>query len=249
LLDGFNRERQEIELETFRQAVVRLEQGGEGGRCSIVLADERWHPGVIGIVASRLVERYGRPTVLIAVNGDGAKGSARSVSGLHLYGALQECADELEGFGGHAMAAGLSLEAGRIPAFAARFDAVSCARLGDEPPVQQLWHDGEMSIEEFDLQSTTELANLAPFGSGNPEPQFLLRGVRVQQLRQLGDKHLRFTARQGGVSLPCIAFAFAERQSEFTGEVDLLVSAQLNEWQGRTQVQLRLRDLRPASTG
>jgi single-stranded-DNA-specific exonuclease len=247
LLDGFNRERQALELETLRQAVARLEEAGEGGDVSIVLADERWHPGVIGIVASRLVERYGRPAVLIALNGEGGKGSARSVSGLHLYEALQECAGDLDGYGGHAMAAGLSLAIERVAAFAARFDAVVRERLGATPPLQQLWHDGEMQIEEFDLASVSELARLAPFGSGNPEPQFLLRDVRVQQLRLLGDKHLRFTARQGGASLPCIAFAFAERQRELeSGAVDLLVQAQLNEWQGRTQVQLRLRDLRPA---
>jgi single-stranded-DNA-specific exonuclease len=110
--------------------------------------------------------------------------------------------------------------------------------------IPQLRHDGELLLEELDRGSVEELAALAPFGAGNPEPTFLLRGVRIQQPRILQEKHLKFTARQGGDSLPCIAFGMAGRQGELTGELDLLATPQLNEWQGRTEVQLRIRDLR-----
>lgn len=243
-LDGINRERQEVEKATFAQAVERLERGEEGGEHSIVLADERWHAGVIGIVASRLVERYHRPTVLIALNEALGKGSARSISGFHLYTALEKCRNHLGGFGGHAMAAGVSLAAEDVAAFAASFETVAGEMLGEEDLLPRLWHDGELLLEELDRASVEELANLAPFGAGNPEPVFLLRGVRVQQTRVLQEKHLKFTARQGGESLPCIAFGMVGRQEELNGEVALLATPQLNEWQGRTEVQLRIRDLR-----
>ncbi|HAD04069.1 MAG: single-stranded-DNA-specific exonuclease RecJ [Desulfuromonadales bacterium GWD2_61_12] len=246
-LDGINRERREVEQETFAQAVARLEEGNEGGAHSIVLADARWHAGVIGIVASRLVERYHRPTVLIALTAALGKGSARSIVGFHLHAALERCRHHLGGFGGHAMAAGVSLAADEVAAFAASFEAVAGEALSAADLLPRLWHDGELLLAELDRQSVEELATLAPFGAGNPEPAFLLRGVRVQQPRLLQEKHLKFTARQGGDSLPCIAFGMAGRQQELVGELDLLVTPQLNLWQGRTEVQLRIRDLRTAT--
>ena len=130
-LDGLNRERQAIERAALEQAVERLEKGGEGGEKSIVLADDRWHPGVIGIVAGRLVERYHRPTALIALDGDQGKGSARSIRGFHLYEALCRCQDHLLGFGGHAYAAGLSIAEKDLLDFVAAFDTAADQLLTD----------------------------------------------------------------------------------------------------------------------
>lgn len=245
-LDDFNRERQAIEQETLRQAVARLETNAGVGEYSIVLADPRWHPGVIGIVASRLVERYHRPTVLIALEAGQGKGSARSIAGFHLYRSLERCREHLAGFGGHAFAAGLSISEAAVADFAVDFEAVAQASLNAEDLLPRLLHDGEMLLEELTETAVRQLAELAPFGAGNPEPSFVARGVRTQQLQTVGGKHLRFTLRQGGYTLPCIAFDMAERQSEFSGDLDLLVTPQLNEWRGRGSVQLRLKDFRPA---
>jgi single-stranded-DNA-specific exonuclease len=246
LLDDFNRERQEIEQETLRQAVARLEAEEEAGRCSIVLADARWHPGVIGIVASRLVERYHRPAVLIALENGQGKGSARSISGFHLYQSLERCRRHLAGFGGHAFAAGLSIAENNVEVFAAAFEEVArtCLSEGDLQP--RVLHDGEIQLEELTESAVRQLAELAPFGAGNPEPSFVARGARAQQVQTVGGKHLRFTLRQGGYSLPCIAFGMSERQQDLVGELDLLFTPVLNEWRGKVSVQLRLKDFRPA---
>lgn len=246
-LDGLNRERQALEKEALEQAVERLESGGEGRERSIVLADARWHPGVIGIVASRLIERYHRPTVLIALDGEQGKGSARSIRGFHLYEALCRCQEHLLGFGGHAYAAGLSIERPRLPDFVEAFEAVAAEVLTADELIPRLAHDGEVLLEELDPEAVRQLAELAPFGVGNPEPTFLVTGVRAQQASVVGGDHLRFTARQDGYSLPCIAFGMAGRLAELSGAVDLLGSPTLNEWKGRIDVQFRVRDLRPAA--
>lgn len=247
-LDGFNRDRQHLEQVTLQQAIERLEYNGEGGEGSIVLADSRWHPGVIGIVASRLVERYHRPTVLIALDGCAGKGSARSVDGIHLYRMLAGCASYLQGYGGHAMAAGLSIEEEQVPAFAAAFERQVLEAAASSDALPRRWHDGEIQLEELDRSVVEELVQLAPFGAGNPEPAFLLRQVHVQQPRVIGEKHLRFTARQGGHSHPAIAFGMAERLSQLPSTLDLLVTPQLNQWRNVTEVQLRVRDLRPTES-
>jgi single-stranded-DNA-specific exonuclease len=247
LLDDFNRERQAIEQETLLQAVARLEaKPGEGQR-SIVLADPGWHPGVIGIVASRLVERYHRPAVLIALENGQGKGSARSIAGFHLYRSLQICRRHLAGFGGHAFAAGLTIAENEVENFAAVFEEVARQSLGEADLQPQVLHDGEVLLEELTESAVRQLSELSPFGAGNPEPSFVVCGVRVQQVQTLGGKHLRFTLRQGGYTLPCIAFAMAERQPELAGDLDLLVTPQLNEWRGKVTVQLRLKDFRPAA--
>jgi single-stranded-DNA-specific exonuclease len=245
-LDDFNRERQQIEQTTLAQAIERLETEGEGGRRTIVLADERWHSGVIGIVASRLVERYHRPAVLIALANGQGKGSARSIRGFHLYRALEICQDHLQGFGGHEYAAGLTIAAEQVPEFAAALETVAGQTLSEEDLLPRMHHDGEVLLEEITLDDVRELDRLAPFGMGNPLPVFFASGLRIQQPRIVGSSHLRFTARQGGYTLPCIAFGMADRQGELQGEIDLLFTPMLNEWRGSVTVQLKVNDLRPS---
>ncbi len=236
LLDGFNRQRQQIEQETLGQAMERLEKMEEGMK-TIVLADERWHPGVIGIVASRLVERYHRPTVLIALEDGQGKGSARSIGGFHLYRALQACRDQLSGFGGHEFAAGLTVGDSRVDSFASSFEEFAREALREEDLIPKIAHDGEVLLEELTMEAVRELGSLAPFGAGNPEPAFFAAGLRAQQIRPVGEDHLRFTIRQGGYTLPCIAFGMASRQRELEGETDLLFSPGINVWRGNESVQ------------
>lgn len=247
LLDHFNQERRKLEDATLEQAIVALEARNEPARRSIVLADERWHPGVIGIVASRLVERYHRPTVLVALEEGQGKGSARSISGFHLYRALAACAEHLDGFGGHEFAAGLSLSAPALQGFEKAFETQAQERLGDSDLVPELAHDGEVLLEELGPEAVEDLLRLAPFGVGNPEPVFVVRDVSPRQVRVLRDSHLKFIAQQDGYGLPCVAWRMAERRELLDAPVDLLVHPEFNEWRGKTELQLRVKDLRPAT--
>lgn len=248
-LDRFNQERRRLEELTLLQAITALESNGDPDAYSIVLADERWHPGVIGIVASRLVERYHRPTVLIALDGLQGKGSGRSIHGFHLYRALAACSAHLDGFGGHQYAAGLSLNGSAIEDFRQSFEVEAQASLGPEDLIPELAHDGEVLIEELEAATVTDLGRLAPFGIGNPEAAFVLRNVTARQIRTLKDTHLKFLAQQDGYSLPCIGWRLAERRELLEEPVDLLVHPEFNEWQGRLELQLRIKDLRPAGEG
>jgi single-stranded-DNA-specific exonuclease len=246
LLDRFNRDRQQLEGETLAEALEMVANLPVEHTHALVLASDRWHPGVIGIVASRLVEKFHRPTVLIALDGEGGKGSGRSIRGLHLYQALQACADTLLIFGGHEMAAGLSLRRDQLPDFTHRFEAAARAALRDEDLLPVLFYDGVALLDELTLAQVAGVERLAPFGMGNPEPVLLLEGVRARQLQPLAGGHLKFLACQGGDTSAAIAFGMAERMTEFEGELDLLVSPQVNRYNGRETVQLRVRDMRPA---
>lgn len=247
LLDQVNGDRQAIEQQTLDQADERWHQQSDGATHSIVLADDRWHPGVIGIVASRLVEKYHRPTILIATSGGIGKGSGRSIKGLHLYRALQQCSACLQGFGGHEYAAGLSIDAGKVGDFARQFEDIARRQLQPEDLLPRQYYDGEVFLEEFDLDAVDELARLAPFGPGNPQPVYLARGVLVQGIQLVGGSHLRFVACQGAYGVPCIAFGMGTLHDRLSGPHDILFTPQRNEWRGKSSMQLQVRDIRPSS--
>ncbi|MHB8763759.1 MAG: single-stranded-DNA-specific exonuclease RecJ, partial [Deferrisomatales bacterium] len=251
-LDDLNRRRQAEDQAILEAAVARVE--GEGwfpGRRSLVVEAEGWNPGVVGIVASRLVERYHRPAVVLSVEGGRAKGSARSVRGLHLHEALGECQSLLTRFGGHAAAAGLELPAERIAAFRERFEAVVGARLTDEALVPVLRLDAEVAFREVELPAVRELGRLEPFGPGNPQPTLLTRGVQVLDIRPIGrdSEHLKFRVEHGGRRLDALAWRKAEGLA-YVGrgmDVDLAYSPQVNAWNGRENVQLVVEGMRPAT--
>jgi single-stranded-DNA-specific exonuclease len=249
LLDDFNRERQQLEQKTLEQAIARLEEQGGVDRYSILLADERWHSGVIGIVASRLVERYHRPTILIALEDGLGKGSARSINGFHLYQALQQAAEPLAGFGGHAMAAGLTIAEKNLADFTDRFEQVARQSLSREDLLPSVPHDGEVELAVLTLRQVQELESLDPFGMGNPQPAFVSRNCRVLSSRVLAEKHLKFEVEQNGCRLGCIAFGMAERFEQLVGSVDLLFRPGVNHWRGQTSVQLQLVDFRCPTAG
>ncbi|TYO99564.1 exonuclease RecJ [Geothermobacter ehrlichii] len=245
-LDAWNRERQQIEQQTFDAAVQKL--AGLPENYTIVLADDSWHQGVIGIVASRLVERYGRPTLLIALDGDLGKGSGRSIRGFHLYQGLQQCADHLSGFGGHEYAAGFSLSRSAVGELAAAFERTARQLLAADDLRPVLLHDGVVQLDEIDPELVDELERLAPFGMGNPEPVFVAEQVELHRIETVGDgRHLRCLVRQAGTSLPAIAFNMGPQAESLRGFHDILFTPAFNRWNGRVSLQLRLKDLRPAS--
>jgi single-stranded-DNA-specific exonuclease len=227
---------------------MRIEAELHDSRYTIVLADPGWHSGVIGIVASRLVDMFHRPVILIALDEESGigKGSGRSIHGCHLYQALKYCSEWMLGYGGHEFAAGLSIEVDKIDSFAAALEEYAQENLAPEDLLPRLAYDAELSLEEVDDRLHAELQALEPFGMGNPEPVFMCRNLKVQQPQVVGSRHMRFRAQQGGYSMPCIAFGLASKIDLLQGRVDLLFQVGTNTWQGRTSLQLKVKDVRPA---
>ncbi len=250
-LGELNRERQTLDRATLDEALALLARDfdPEADRV-VVLAGEGWHPGVIGIVASRVVERIHRPAVLIALNGAAprARGSARSIPGFHLYEALAACAPHLQRFGGHAAAAGLDIEPARIAAFREALNAHARVVLPPEALVPELAIDLEVRLAEATSELCRYLRHLGPFGVGNPTPVFAARGVAMHgPARIVGKDHLKLELLQDGVRLAAIGFRMAERADELAGgRARLDVAFQLVEdrWKGRSRLQARLVDLR-----
>lgn len=250
-LEQENRYRREVDGRTLKEALTLLEREFDPERDrGVVLASDRWHPGVIGIVASRVVEEIHRPTILVAVDGAEGKGSGRSVRGFHLYEALSACSAHLIRFGGHRMAAGCSVDPRRLDAFRAAFDAEARGRLTAEQLIPEVRVDLEVSLGELDGGFYRLLGHAAPFGVGNPTPVFAARGVRLAgSPRVVGDRHLRMTMAESGARLEAIGFGMADRIDEVSGQnrpLDVAFKLDENHWNGRTTLQAKLVDIRPA---
>lgn len=255
-LDQENRARQAIEEKILNQAIARVQSWPDlAERRSIVLASADWHPGVIGIVASRLVERFHRPTFLIALDGAKGKGSGRSPKIFHLYEGLKACADLLEGYGGHRQAAGLSIKADRVDALSERFETVARAQLRAEDLVPVTAVDAEFDLSLIDAQTMAEVRRLEPYGQGNPEPIFLTQQAQILSLRIVGGSpllgkpgHLRLVLRSshGGRPVDAIGFGMGEVPVVQGGKIDLLYTPEINVWNGAASLQLRIRDLKEA---
>jgi single-stranded-DNA-specific exonuclease len=249
-LDAANAERQQIERAmldgAIEQAQARVAQGARG----LVLSSEAWHPGVVGIVASRIVERFYRPTILVGVHDGMGKGSARSIEGFHLYDAIKACSGALTRFGGHKAAAGLSIEPGRLPGFVRDFEAIALARLTEADLEPRLRIDALVSPEELDEAACEALATLAPFGMGNAEPVLALRGQRASP-RVLDNKapgepgHLKLSL-DAAPALDVIGFRQAPLLPLTQGPMDLAFKVAVDEFRGVRRVGLKLAGLRAA---
>ena len=245
-LDAANAERQNVERSIFDEAVKLVESSNMYPDChSIVLASNDWHQGVVGIVASRLVERYNRPTILIAINPDGtAKGSGRSIHGFHLLDALKPCAKFLERFGGHRYAAGVGINPENLEAFTKAFEAEAASKLTADDLIPRLEIDAEVQPEDVTVELVSELKKLEPFGAGNPEPVLVMRGLKVVERRVVGEGHLKLRLTCKGRSFNAIAFKMAQRETD--GLVDVAFFPEMNEWNGSSSLQLKIKDLRAA---
>ncbi len=245
-LDAANRERQQIEKEMLADAVamVNSDESLKSG-CSIVLSSRKWHPGVIGIVASRIVELFHRPTILIAVQDGIGKGSGRSIPAFHLYEAIKAASGGLVRFGGHRQAAGLTVNEADIPAFAEEFKAVAAHKLCNDDMIPLLTIDSELMPEEISIELVNSLERLRPFGMGNPEPVFMLAGAKVLEARTLKDLHLKMRVVSGGREFEAIGFGMAGEAK--TGDlIDIAFTPDINGWNGRKLLQLRLKGIRQA---
>lgn len=246
-LEQLNRQRQQIEEGITSEAAASLTQ--DEPAAAIVLGSRDWHLGVVGIVAARLVDRFHRPSIVIAVDGQGiGRGSARTVEGFDLYQGLSECRDLLEAYGGHPSAAGLTIKETRLEEFRRRFCEVVAQWAGVSPSMPTLHVDAEVNLTEVNFNLIQELESLHPFGAGNPEPTLAVRGLDVVDARVVGEKHLKLRVRQGrSFIFDSIGFrmgSFEELGLKVGRPVDLAFSPERNHWNGYDRMQLRIKALR-----
>lgn len=246
-LEQLNQARRELETDVMREASAQVESRELPG--GIVLSSRGWHLGVVGIAAARIMERFHRPTIVIAMGENGiGKGSARTVDGFDLYQALTACRDLLIAYGGHPSAAGVTIREAQLPQFSERFSSIAETWIRDTQSVPMLHVDSELRLEDITLQLIREIGSLHPFGAGNPEPTFAVKGLDILTARVVGDKHLKMTVRQSG-SLPFDSIGFGMKSLEDCGlsmktPIDVAFTPELNHWNGYDRIQLRIRDIR-----
>jgi single-stranded-DNA-specific exonuclease len=244
-MDRQNRERQAVENRILEEAV---EMAKERINDSIfVLASAHWHPGVIGIVASRIVERYNKPAILLHIDGEEARGSARGIPGLDLYELLSECRHLYKSFGGHRQAAGLTLETGRLKGFTREINLAAAEAMKDIDGRYIIKADGDITGTNITTEDAAEFKLLEPCGCGNPSALFIKRGVLVSGLKRVGRQreHLKLTVDEKGSRYDCIAFGWKETGRPVAGErLDILFSPQVNHWLGKENLQLLLKDIK-----
>lgn len=247
-LDAFNRERQEIERLITDEA-ERIVEAQYADRPAIVLYGDSWHPGVVGIVAGRVSRKYHRPCVVLGNEGEFAKGSGRSVDGVNLVEVLASCADGLNSWGGHPMAVGVSVAKAQVESFRARFEAAVEVQLGGSRGESSLTLSAWIPAEQIRDPLMEELEALHPFGQGNPEPVFGVRGVVLRQRPEVfKEQHFRFVIEDGrGRRLYGVAWKMARRIPPVGVPLDLAVELAWNHFNDRRLLQLELIDWRPTA--
>ena len=249
LIDIHNDERRGHDSDITEQALAQVESGLDfKTRKSTVVFNESWHKGVIGIVASRLTEKYYRPTVVLTQSNGVVAGSARSVMGFDLYEALLACTDLLEQFGGHKYAAGLTMKVENVPAFQQRFEEVVTASISDELLVQEISIDSPLNLAQIDAKFFRILSQFEPFGPKNMSPVFMASGVQLAgAIGIVGDKHLKMQVKQGDSNVfDCIGFGLGKLKEALllSNSFDMCFSIEENSWKDRRNIQLNIKDIR-----
>jgi single-stranded-DNA-specific exonuclease len=251
-LCDLNRERQAVEQTICADAVRQIEGLRSEERSALVLSSEGWHQGVVGIVASRLSEKYSCPSFMIHLKDGMGKGSCRSYGGFNLFAALESCADLLDGFGGHELAAGFTIPEENIEAFRCRMNRYVRAATGGQPPVSSLEVDAAITCPgDMTLAEVEQLSQLEPYGAGNPRPTFALLGATVDSVQSVGQgRHLKLRLSKGTCRFEAIFFSMTEEACGIPAgsRVDAAFYLQANTFRGNTTLQLQLIDLRPSLT-
>jgi len=245
-LNRLNLDRQKVEDRIVQEAQERLSLAGfSPEKRSIVLASENWHQGVVGIVASRILERFHRPTFIISLQDGIGRGSGRSIKGFDLYQALQECAPWLLDFGGHPAAAGIKIHPQNLEPFSNHFEQVAGKILSEKDLKPRIKLDAETSLEEIGLDEVLQLKRLEPFGAGNPEPVWLGRRLAVERSEKVGNRHLRLTFRlPEGNYAQSIGFGMGHVAELVESHVDAAFTVYLDQWKGTTRLGLKLKDIK-----
>jgi single-stranded-DNA-specific exonuclease len=247
-LNKLNGERQQIEEDVYQEALKQL--NSKGVRSVIVLSSEGWHKGVVGIVASRIAEAFCRPTFILSIEGNSAKGSARSISTVDIYKVLAGCSEFLTGYGGHKQAAGLILESKNISSFEEGINRIVRETLSDKDFIPPLEIDADVNFSDINFNLTNEFEMLEPFGFGNPEPLLGSKKLEVLYPRIVGSNHLKMKLRQRDQSIDTIGFDMGEQLSALSSQLSTTIDAVfipfINEWEGNKCLQLNLKALRPS---
>lgn len=248
-LSQTNTERQALERSMAEEAFAEIDAYFDPSTCfGLVVAREGWHPGVVGIVASRIARHYNRPAIVMGIDsGDGTvRGSCRSIGAFDLLEGLRNCDHLLEKYGGHKMAAGLTVKVNRVEEFKETFNRAAKQLLEGVDLTPSLTYDAEIPLEELGWPLWEQMCQLSPFGEDNPEPVWVVRGVSLAESpRVVGGQHLKFSVRNGGQLLDAIAFNFP-LDALPTGRVDMAFSLKMNEWNGQVRLQLQVKALRAA---
>ncbi|NPV52823.1 MAG: DHH family phosphoesterase [Firmicutes bacterium] len=259
MLNAENQARQDVEMSILGEAIARVAEEGRAGDKVIVLAREGWHPGVIGIVASRVVEEYSRPAILITLEGEEGKGSGRSISCFNLHQALTMCDDLLERYGGHALAVGLGIRRENIDAFRRKINEIADGLISESDLVPEIDVDARLDLAEVSLDLVSQLEALAPFGAGNPYPLFVCDDMSVLEYRTVGSegRHLKLKLGAGSAVHDAIAFGMGSIAANLFGfgadigagfttrKVEAVFALEENVWNGRRSCQLNIKDIRP----
>ena len=252
MLHSDNTDRKEADSSTTQEALALIEENIEWVNSkSTVLYQPHWHKGVVGIVASRVIERYYRPTIILTQSGEYAAGSARSVPGFNLYEAIHACKDHLLGYGGHFAAAGMTLETANIEAFRLRFEEVVASTINPDLLIPEIVIDAEISFKDITWPFYNILCQMEPFGPENLRPVFITRNVvDTGYSRVLKEQHIRFSLRQDSFNFTGIGFNMADRFGILQAKqpIDIVFKIDENEWNGEKNLQIRVIDYRLSSS-
>lgn len=253
-LDKQNQERQEIQKDMFKEACDLIKKEKLDSSYSIVLIKEGWHPGVAGIVASKVVEKFYRPTIVLGLEKGIAKGSGRSIENFHLFSAIKRCKDLLLSCGGHKLAIGLTLKKEKIPQFKKRLEEEARRSISEDDFKKKISIDSLLSLQEITPSFLDDLKGLAPFGRGNPRPVFASRNLIVGNFLRKNPEHLFCWLKEGchpvdgmgkGTYLEAAGFGMAKTIDLSPGEVvDAAYYPNINDWQGIKRIQLNLKDIK-----
>lgn len=246
VLDEQNILRQEVERKIYEEAVLRIETEGLDKKKTIVIEGENWHQGVIGIVASKLTEKYLKPVILLTYDDEKTKGSGRIPQGISLYDALSECAECLTAFGGHELAAGLTLETKNIPAFKEKFEA-TIEKMKPDEFVRNINVDFQVKKQDMTFDTIKEIDKLAPFGQKNRRPVFVYKNLKVVSISTLKeDKHLKFRLQEDNFMVDAIFFKAGDRRDEVMlgDRIDVVLSLSVNEFMGYKNIQFLVVDFK-----
>ena len=244
-LNEYNKERQDIEKRIYEDAVNKIEKS-ETDKQVLVLGSEDWHHGVIGIVASKITDLYFKPSILICFEEDEGKGSGRSIPGFDLYESLTNCSENLEKFGGHSMAVGVTLKKENFEKFKEEFEKYAQnSNICDIIPIIKI--DEEITLEDINIKAVEELNMLEPFGEANKMPLFMYKNLKIHSIRTLSEgKHIKLTLKDNNFYIDSIGFNLGHLAEEYQigDKVDVVGSLEINRFNGRESVQINLKDLR-----